>query len=102
MPHVDVPIADLTLDRVVEWLRQELGEGYRVGVPHEAGHIKVEVSPLVYANVHLKGRADGTRLSVHGGGFLVDRLMNEWSIARTVTKALRTAPMLASERRRAT
>ncbi len=91
MPHVDVTATDITLDRVIDDLRRELGDSYKVVVPREAIHIKVETSPLVYANVHVKRHAGGARLSVHGGGFLVDRLMNEWTIARKVASALRNA-----------
>jgi hypothetical protein len=95
MPHVDVMTPGLTLGRLVYWLRRELGDGYRVSIPRETDHVKVETTPLTYATVHIRRRAGSARLSIHGGGFIVDRLINECTIARKVATALRTSPTLA-------
>jgi hypothetical protein len=58
-------------------------------------HVKVETTPLTYATVHIGRRAGGARLGIHGGGFIVDRLINERTIARRVATALRTSSTLA-------
>ena len=98
MPHLTINRSDLTPEQVATALRQELGERYKVTVPEGSGdRLRVETSTLAYANVHMKKEPDGTRLNVHGGGIVIGRIINEYTIARKVTEALRSAPGLAAE-----
>jgi hypothetical protein len=90
MPHVTINRNDLELDSTARALRSQLGDRYTV-TAHEGSHptLKVSTSPLSYANVRMSHEADGTRFKVHGGGILVGRVINEYTIARKVATALR-------------
>jgi hypothetical protein len=90
MPSVTINHTDVPLQSAAGTLRRELGDRYTV-TAHEGSHptLKVSTSPLVYANVRMSEEADGTRFKVHGGGILVGRVINEYTIARKVAAALR-------------
>ena len=90
MPSVTINRNDVSLERAANRLRGQLGDRYTV-TAHESSHptLRVSTSPLVYANVRMSQRADGTEFKVHGGGILVGRVINEYTIARRVAAALR-------------
>jgi hypothetical protein len=90
MSSVRINRNDFPLERAARSLRHELGDRYTV-TASDGSHptLKVSTSPLVYANVHVSQQADGTRFKVHGGGILVGRVINEYTIARKVAAALR-------------
>jgi hypothetical protein len=90
MPSVTINHDDVALERAASMLRGQLGDRYTI-TAHETSHptLRVSTSPLVYANVRVSHQADGTRFKVHGGGILVGRVINEYTIARRVAAALR-------------
>jgi hypothetical protein len=90
MPSVTINHNEVPLQSVASTLRCELGDRYTV-TARDGSHptLKVSSSPLAYANVRMSQGADGTRFKVHGGGILVGRVINEYTIARRVAAALR-------------
>jgi hypothetical protein len=53
--------------------------------------LTVKYGALASAAVHLARDGNGSTFRVHGGGFIISRLINELRIARTVTSALSDA-----------
>ena len=92
MPTVTLHRSDLTSPEVVTALRERLGPKYTIE-PKEGNPsiIGVETSAMSTCRVRLVGDATGTKLHVHGGGFIIGRIVNELSIANTVARALRDA-----------
>jgi hypothetical protein len=90
MPPVTINHTNVALQSAAGSLRRELGARYTV-TTSDGSHptLKVSTSPLVYANVRMSQEVDGTRFRVHGGGVLVGRVINEYTIARKVAAALR-------------
>ncbi|MGO8959487.1 MAG: hypothetical protein ACLQFR_19295 [Streptosporangiaceae bacterium] len=68
-------------------LKEQLGSGYQV-TPHGSGSLTVKHGPLAFATVHLAQDGNRTTFRVHGGGLIINRVINEFGIARTVTSAL--------------
>jgi hypothetical protein len=91
MPHVTVDRPDVSIEEAAEALRKELGDRYKVTVDgSSAGRLKVSTSTLAYANVHKKDESGATGFSVHGGGIVIGRIINELTLARKVAGALKT------------
>lgn len=94
MPTVTVSRTDLTPDEVVAALKDKLGSRYTV--EPKSGNpdvIHVETSAMSTSRVHIVPAASGTTLHVHGGGFIIGRIVNELGIAAKVAKALREADL---------
>lgn len=90
MSHVIFPSKTVGLDFAADALRDDLGERYTVTVREGARPLlRVSSSSTSYANVRLSQQDDGTHFKVHGGGFMIGRLINECTIARKVSRALR-------------
>lgn len=70
----------------------QLGAKYTV-TAHEGAHpsLKVANGSMSTAHVRVSQKQDGTHFSVHGGGFMIGRVINEATIARKVAGALRRA-----------
>jgi hypothetical protein len=90
MPSVTTNRNDAALEGAANALRRELGDRYAV-TAHDGVRpsLKVSTSPLAYANVRVSQQPDGTHFRVHGGGILIGRVINELTIARKVSAALR-------------
>ncbi len=89
MPTVTINQPDFTVDEAVTRLKSRLGSGYTVEPRDRPDHLKVAKGAMTYANVHLSRDATATQVHVHGGGFMIGRLINEFTIARAVAGALR-------------
>jgi hypothetical protein len=81
----------VTLEEAVTALQDRLGDGYTI-TPHRNGsNERIHVQrALAMANVHLVRDGDSTRFRVHGSGIIVNRLFNEFGLARRVGGALQT------------
>jgi hypothetical protein len=92
MPTVTLHRSDLTSPEVVTALKERLGPKYTVE-PRDGNPsiIRVEASAMSTCRVRRVGDATGTRLHVHGGGFIIGRIVGELSIADTVARPLRDA-----------
>jgi hypothetical protein len=91
MPHVTIARPNVTIDEAAEALRKELGDGYEVSVEGSSpGRLKVSSGALAWANVHRKDESGATGFSVHGGGIIIGRIINELTLARKVAAALET------------
>jgi hypothetical protein len=96
MPSVTLPRADITAQEATAALSKQLGSRYQVAEKAgKPGVLKVSTGAMSYANVHLSPRSEGTHFAVHGGGFILGRVINELLIARTVAKAIRESPDLS-------
>ena len=92
MPTVTID-RSVTIEDAAEALRQELGNRYDVAT-HGVGNqesLKVRQSTASVANVHLDQTSGTTTFRVHGGGFVISRLINELGIAKKVAAALEEA-----------
>jgi len=95
MPAVTVTRTGLSSADLAQALTKQLGSRYKV--VEKAGHpgkLKVSTSAASTANVAMSERPNGTHVGVHGGGFIIGRLINELFIARTVAKAISESPDL--------
>jgi hypothetical protein len=89
MPSVTVG-RPVTLDQATEALRAQLDNRYSV-TPRRGGRgetIGVKHA-LELANVRLVHNSDFTTFRVHGGGLIINRVVNELGIARKVRATLR-------------
>ena len=93
MPHVTIDRKDVPLGSAASTLRRELGDSHTI-TARDGSHpsMNVSSSPLVYANVRVSQQPDETHFRVHGGGILIGRVINEYTIARRVAAALRDTP----------
>ncbi|MFT3866509.1 MAG: hypothetical protein QM729_19790 [Solirubrobacterales bacterium] len=80
---------DISIEEASRALRRDLGEDYEVSVG-SGDAMKVSSSALAYANVHMRKEAGATVFSVHGGGIVIGRIINELTLARRVATALRS------------
>jgi hypothetical protein len=90
MPHVTIDRPNVTVDEAAEALRKQLGDRYEVTVDGSGHSLKVSTGTLSYANVHKKDASGTTGFSVHGGGIVIGRIINELTLARKVSAALQT------------
>lgn len=97
MPTVTVPKTGITKEAAAAALQAQLGDRFTV-TPKDGDRqvLSVKESTMSFASVRLEPTADGTRFHVHGGGFLIGRLVNELSIARKIAAAIGAAPGLGS------
>jgi hypothetical protein len=78
----------ITAQQAADALQERLGSGYEVS-PHGSGSLSVHHGPLAFATVRLGRDGDATTVHVHGGGLIINRIINELGIARTVTGAIK-------------
>jgi hypothetical protein len=87
MPSATIPKA-ITPQQAADALQEQLGKGYQV-TTHGSGSLTVHHGPLAFATVRLRRNGDATTFKVHGSGLIINRVINEFGIARTVTVAVR-------------
>jgi hypothetical protein len=94
MPKVRVPRKNVTTDEVVTVLSRRLGPGYQV--ESNGGRVIARKNPVMYASISIRDQPGASVFGVHGGGFLLLRLVNTVSTARQVADALRRSPEFRS------
>ena len=95
MPKVRVPRKNVTPGEVVTVLSRRLGPGYQE--ESDGGRqITVRKSATRYASVSNSDQPGASVFGVHGGGFIVLRLVNTFGTARRVADALRRSPEFRS------
>ena len=95
MPKVRVPRKNVTPGEVVTVLSRRLGPGYQV--ESDGGRrITVRRSATRYASVSISDQPGASVFGVHGGGFILLRLINTFGTARRVADALRRSPEFRS------
>ncbi len=87
MPTVTVK-GEVSAEQAMEALRNNMGVRYKFAAGRGSGPFTVKSSPLTYATVRTQRQGDSTVFSVHGGGLIITRLVNELGIARQVAQAL--------------
>ncbi|HVB70125.1 MAG TPA: hypothetical protein VND83_01310 [Acidimicrobiales bacterium] len=87
MPTVAVK-GEVSAEQAMEALRNNMGVRYKFVAGRGGGSFSVKSSPLFYATVRTQRQGDSTVFSVHGGGLIITRLVNELGIARQVAQAL--------------
>jgi hypothetical protein len=87
MPTATIPRA-ITPQEAADGLQEKLGSGYKV-TPHGSDSLSVHHGPLAFATVRLGRDGDATTFHVHGSGLIINRVVNEFGIARTVTGAIK-------------
>ncbi len=79
----------VTLEDAVRGLQQELGDQYKVSPSRNDDHEKIRVShALQMATVHLVPKGEVTTFKVHGGGIIINRIVNELGFSRRVCRAI--------------
>lgn len=87
MPTVTVT-ASVSADQAMESLKSNLSVRYKIVPGRGDGPFTVKSSPLAFATVRTRRQGDSTVFSVHGGGLIITRIVNEFGIARHVAQAL--------------
>jgi len=77
----------VSVEQAMEALDERLGLRYKC-IARGGASFTVKRSPMTYATVRVDRRGDATVFRVHGGGFIIGRLVNELGIARQVGHAL--------------
>ncbi len=95
MPKVRVPRKNVTPGEVVTVLSRRLGPGFQVE-SNGSRRVTVRKSSLSYATISISDQPGASVFGVHGGGFLVLRLVNTFGTARRVADALRRSPEFRS------
>jgi hypothetical protein len=85
MPTVTIQ-RSISLQELSTALQEKLGSQYQV-TQHGNG-LKVRQTPATTASVRLVNRGGASVISVHGGGLLITRLVNELGIAKKVASAI--------------
>jgi len=79
---------EITPQQAAEALQAQLGSGYRV-TRKGNDSLSVKHGGLAFATVRMHWSGDATAFRVHGSGLVINRIVNEFGIARTVTGALK-------------
>jgi hypothetical protein len=95
MPKVRVPRKNVTTDEIVTVLSRRLGPGYQVQ-SNGGRRVIARKNAALYATVSVTDQPGASVFGVHGGGFLVLRLVNTFGPARQVADALRRSPEFRS------
>ncbi len=98
MPTVTIPKA-VNAQEAADALNQQLGDRYTID-SHANGTrnvLHVKHGGLASANVRIARDGDATTFRIHGGGFIISRIANEFGIARTIATAIKDAYPLAGE-----
>jgi len=78
---------EVTSQQAADALKAQLGSGYRV-TRKGNDSLSVKHGSMAFATVRMHWAGDATAFRVHGGGLIINRVVNEFGIARTVTGAL--------------
>jgi hypothetical protein len=95
MPKVRVPRKNVTAGEVVTVLSRRLDPSYQVESDGDR-RVVVRKSPVSYANIAIADQPGASVFRVHGGGFIVLRVVNTFGTARKVADALRRSPEFRS------
>jgi hypothetical protein len=95
MPKVRVPRKNVTADEVATVLGRRLGPGYQVE-SNGGRSVIARKSASMYATISISDQPGASVFGVHGGGFVLLRLVNTLSTARQVADALRRSPEFRS------
>lgn len=87
MPSTTIPGA-ITSQQAADALRQQLGDDYKVSARGNDS-LTVHHGLLAFATVRLRQDGNATTFHVHGSGLIINRVINEFGIARTVTSAVK-------------
>jgi hypothetical protein len=87
MPSTTIARA-ITSQQAAEALQQQLGDDYKV-TSRGSDSLTVHHGPLAFATVRLRQDGNATTFHVHGSGLIINRVINEFGIARTVTSAVK-------------
>jgi hypothetical protein len=92
MPTVTIQ-RSLALSDVRQALQEGLGPSYQVTAHGEGTGeaLKVKKPPASLATVHLQHTGNATSVHVHGGGLVISRMINEFGIAKDVSRAIEEA-----------
>ena len=97
MPTVTID-GPVTLQETAMALQEKLGNRYEVTTHGSGaeGELKVKQSAASTATVHMSQDANATTFTVHGGGLVITRMINEFGIAKkvahTIEEAFATVP----------
>jgi hypothetical protein len=90
MPSATIPRA-ITPQQAADVLKAQLGDGYTI-TSRGSGSLTVKhAGTLAFATVRLNRDGNSTTFRVHGSGLIINRIVNEFGIARKVTEALKEA-----------
>jgi len=78
---------EVSSQQAADALQAQLGSGYRV-TRRGNDSLSVKHGSMAFATVRMHWAGDATAFRVHGGGLIINRIVNEFGIARTVTGAL--------------
>ncbi|HYB14270.1 MAG TPA: hypothetical protein VEF71_02195 [Streptosporangiaceae bacterium] len=87
MPTATIARA-VTPQEAADALQAQLGDRYTVTARGTGSLAVKHTGTLAFATVHLNRDGTTTTFRVHGSGLIVNRIINEFGIARTVTEAL--------------
>ena len=91
MPSITVN-RPVTLQEAADALQRQLGGQYTITVRHGGSREAIGVKrSLALAKVHLVRSGDSTTFRVHGSGLIINRVFNEFGIARKVITAISDA-----------
>ena len=88
MPSATIPRA-ITPQQAADALKAQLGDRYTVTPRGDKSLAVKHAGTLAFATVHLNRDGNGTTFRVHGSGLIINRIVNEFGLARTVTEALK-------------
>jgi hypothetical protein len=87
MPSMTIP-RPISAQQAANALQEQLGSVFTV-TTHGGGSLTVRHGPLAFATVRLRRNGDATTFNVHGSGLIINRIINEFGIARIVTSAVK-------------
>ncbi len=91
MPSVTID-RTVSLENAAAALQEQFGGDYTVTPSRSGSTEKIVVRrSLAIANVHLSRTGETTTFRVHGGGVIINRIINQFGIARRVAKAIEDA-----------
>ena len=95
MPKVRVPRKNVTPDEVAAVLSRRLGPGYQVEA-NGGRRVVARKNAAMYATISIRDQPGASVFGVHGGGFILLRVVNTFGTARQVADALRRSPEFRS------
>jgi hypothetical protein len=88
MPRVTID-RSVSLEDAAAALQEQFGGDYTVTPSRSGSKEKIVVRrSLAIANVHLARTGETTTFRVRGGGVIINRIINQFGIARRVTTAI--------------
>ncbi|HEY1653156.1 MAG TPA: hypothetical protein VGG09_14825 [Acidimicrobiales bacterium] len=94
MPTVSIK-SDASKADLASAIKVGLGSGYEVEPASDKEVITVRKGTMTTAHVKLDRSPDGAKAHVHGGGFIISRIVNELGIANSVAKTIKSSALSA-------